>query len=320
MKDNSTQLPDRRTLAALGALVVIGGINIVAVKFSNRELSPLFGAALRFSAAAAFLFVLVAVKRIPLPTGKSLLGALVYGALGFTAFYALGYWALLQLSAGVAAVVLASVPLLTLIFASLHRVERFHVRGLLGATLAILGIGVLMSGPGEGDVAPLPLVAAVGAATAAAESGVVLKLFPPSHPVATNAVGMGAASLFLLLFSASFGEPWMVPSESSTWAALGYLVILGSVGLFGLYLFTLKRWTASGVSYIFVLMPIVAGVGGSLLLGEPITITLVLGGAIVMTGVYVGALSGSRSARRAPAGSKRPQEPPQTRPKLVGAA
>jgi drug/metabolite transporter (DMT)-like permease len=299
MKDRTIDLPDRTTLVAFVAVALIGGINLVAVKFSNKELAPMFGAALRFSAAAALLFVVVAVKRIPLPRGRSLIGALLYGTLGFTVFYALGYWALLELSSGVAAVVLASVPLLTLIFASLHRVERLHARGLLGAMLAIAGIAVLMSGPSGSQLAVLPLMAALGAATAAAESGVVLKMFPPSHPVATNAVAMGVGSVFLFLFSASFGEPWILPETSTTWVAFAYLVILGSVGLFALYLFSLKRWTASGVSYLFVLMPIVAAVAGALLLGEPITTTLLVGGTIVVAGVYVGALSGNLRVRRA---------------------
>jgi drug/metabolite transporter (DMT)-like permease len=310
MKATTMDLPDRTTLTAFFALSLIGGLNVVAVKLSNEELAPLFGAAVRFSAAAVLLFAFAALRRIPMPRGRALVGAIIYGVLGFAAFYALAYWALVELSAGVGAVVLGSVPLLTLIFAGLHRIESIHRRGLLGAMLAIAGIAVLVSGPSDARVAVLPLLAALGAAAAGAESGVVMKLFPPAHLVATNAVGMGVGSVLLFLSSAAFGEPWTAPSTTSTWAAYGYLVTLGSVGLFGLFLFTLKRWTASGVSYMTVIMPIVSAVAGSLLLDEPITSTLLLGGLIVLAGVYVGALSGHRPEKRTATPVASPAEEP----------
>lgn len=76
------------------------------------------------------------------------------------------------------------------------------------------------------------------------------------------------------------------------------MVTMGSVALFVLYLWTIKRWTASGMSYIFVLMPVVATLLGVLILDEPITAVGVLGGIMVVTGVYVGALSGRRDRTR----------------------
>jgi drug/metabolite transporter (DMT)-like permease len=69
MKADDIELPDRTTLAAFAVLSLIGGLNVVAVKFSNQELAPLFGAAVRFAAAAVLLFVFVAIRRIPLPKG-----------------------------------------------------------------------------------------------------------------------------------------------------------------------------------------------------------------------------------------------------------
>ena len=312
MNANTIELPDRTTLIAFAALSLIGGVNVVAVRFSNQELAPLFGAAVRFSAASVLLFIFMTIKRTPLPSGRALVGAIIYGILGFAAFYALAYWALVHLSAGVGAVVLASVPLLTLVSAGLHGVEKVHRRGLLGALLAILGIAVLMSGPSDSSVAALPLLAAIGASASAAESTVVVKMFPPAHPVAMNAVGMAIGSILLFLFSAAFGEPWAAPTASSTWAAFGYLVTLGSLGLFGLFLFTLERWTASGVSYMTVVMPIVAAIAAALLLDERITSTLVLGGVVVLGGVYVGALSGSRGVKGADRTEITPAEEPST--------
>lgn len=306
MNEKGTGLPQRTTFFAFATMVLIGGLNIVAVKFSNRELPPFYGAAVRFAAASILLFGFVALRRIRLPRGRALFGTLIYGVLSFTGAYAFAYLALTRLSAGVAAIVMASVPLLTLFFAFIHRVEGFRLRGLAGAVLAIAGIAILIGAPANARIAVPSLLAMIGAAMCAAESGVVLKLYPPSHPVATNAVAMSTGTLFLFLLSAVSGERWIVPAPS-TWILLTYLVVAGSVGLFGIYLYTLKRWTASGVSYMFVLTPIVTSVAGAVLAKEPITASLVLGGIVVAAGVYVGALSGHGQTRSAPTDATPPQ-------------
>lgn len=306
MEGQAGGVPDRATLAAFGASVMIGGLNFVAVRFSNRELEPFFGAGARFAAASLLLLGIVALRRIPLPRGRALAGVLIYGVLSFMGAYAFAYWALLELPAGVAGVVMASVPLITVVLASLHGVERLRPRGLGGALLAIAGIAVILN-PGGGSQIALPsLLAMVGAAACAAESGVILKMFPRSHPLATNGIAMASGSVLLLALSAVTGESWTVPSRPQTWLAAGYLVTAGSVALFALYLFALRRWTASGVSFQFVLFPIVAVLAGALLAREAITAPVAIGGGVVLAGVYVGALSSGGSLRKprpAPAGA-----------------
>ena len=59
---------------------------------------------------------------------------------------------------------------------------------------------------------------------------------------------------------------------------------------FFLYLYVLGRWTASGTSYGFVLVPLITVVLASWLAGEQITVSYIIGSALVLLGVYVGAL------------------------------
>lgn len=285
--------PDSLTLIAFTGTVVVGGLNFVAVRQSNIELPPLFGAGARFAAAALILLAVMRVRRLPFPRGITLFGTVVYGLLSFTAVYSLAYWALQpgHLPAGVGAVVLAATPLFALMLVPLHGLESFRLRGLLGSLLAIGGIAVLANAPADARLPLLPLLAMLAAALAAAEATIVIKRFPPAHPVATNATAMGIGALVLLLLSALAGESWAMPGDGDTWLALSYLVVVGSVGLFGLFLFTLARWTASAVTYSIAAMPVVAMIGGAVILGEAITLTGVVGGLIVILGVYVGALS-----------------------------
>lgn len=304
MTVSGSQRPDSVTLAGFVGVILLGGSNFVAVRFSNRGLPPFYGAAIRFLAASILLFGFMAFRRIPFLERAEWKATLAYGVLNFAAFYAFAYWALLSLPSGVAAVIAASVPLLTLLLAVAHRVESFTMRGLVGAAMAIAGIALMVGVPSDSRLSIGALFAMVGAALSAAEAAVIIKRLPIGHPVTTNGVAMLAGSVLLFSLSRVSGESWSTSMEPVTLAALTHLVLLGSVGLFVLYLFTLGRWTASGVSYVFVLMPIVASLLGAWLLKEAISAGVVIGGLIILLGVYVGALSGRRVPAPDPDGAK----------------
>jgi drug/metabolite transporter (DMT)-like permease len=82
----------------------------------------------------------------------------------------------------------------------------------------------------------------------------------------------------------------VIPTMATTWIAFAYFVIFVTMIAFLLYLFILVRWTASGTSYSFVLIPLVTIVLASWLANEQITWQFLLGGTLVVFGVWVGAL------------------------------
>ena len=284
---------DRGTIAAYAALVAIAGTNFVAVRYSNAELSPFLGATLRFSIAGTLFFVVMALRRAALPSGRALIGVLVYGALGFGASYALLYWALQTLPAGLASVVIALVPLLTFLLATAHGLERFRVRGLVGGLIAAAGIAIVFGERLSGDTPPAALIACLAGAICIAESSVAAKMFPRVDPSATNAVGILAGLVVLAPLVFIAGEVPALPSRVETVAAVAYLVTIGSIGLFALFLYVLRRWTATATSYVLVLAPLVTIALGSLLAGEQVTGQFAIGAAVVGAGVYVGTQQGS---------------------------
>lgn len=291
---------DRVTLGAFAGAVAIGGSNFIAVKLSNDDLAPLFGAGVRFAAAALLLVVLMRVQRLGIPRGPDVVGPALYGLLGFGVSYGLLYYALQGLTAGTAAVFMACTPLITLVLAVLHGQERFTVRGVVGGALAVAGLVVISIGSLGGDLRPSYLVAALAGVVAVAESSVLVKGFPRAHPITTNAVGMIAGAALLLAASLAFGEAWEAPADGATWLVLAWLAVPGSVGLFALFVFVIKRWTASATVYALTLMPVVAITLGALVEDEPVTVEPIGGGVLVMAAVYVGALSGSESPEVAP--------------------
>lgn len=282
--------PDHLTYAAFVAATIFGGLNGIGIRFIVAEMPPFWGATLRFGPASALLFLLVLIQRTPLPRGRSLLGAVIYGVLQFGLGFALAFWSLQTVSAGLGQVILALTPLLTLLFAIIHRQEEFRWQSLTGGLLSIGGIAVIFADQISAEVTPLPLIGMVLSAACIAESGVIIKGYPRSHPITTNAVGMAAGTVVLFTISLLWREPLPLPTLPTTWLAYGYLILVGSCLVFILGLYVLNRWTASAFSYIFVLLPFITVLVGNWLGQETLTVAFLAGGALVLIGVYVGAI------------------------------
>jgi drug/metabolite transporter (DMT)-like permease len=105
-----------------------------------------------------------------------------------------------------------------------------------------------------------------------------------------NAVGMATGAALLVAGSVLAGEPRLLPQRAATWAAVAYLVVVGSVVVFVLYLVVLRYWAASRAAYAFVLIPFVTVMLSAWLDNEPLGPGLLVGGLLVLAGVYVGAL------------------------------
>lgn len=149
---------------------------------------------------------------------------------------------------------------------------------------------------------PIPrLISLLLSAAVAAESMVVVKRFPRTNPVAKNAIGMASGAVLLLTLSTITGESIFLPRQTTTWVALSYLVLPGTVLVFTFFLYVLNRWTASASSYQFVLLPFVTVIYGYLLLDERISAIFAVGAALVIAGVYYGAVTATRSERPGPA-------------------
>jgi drug/metabolite transporter (DMT)-like permease len=193
-----------------------------------------------------------------------------------------------------ASVMFATIPLITQLIASLIGQERLTGKGMLGAIIVIAGISIVFVEQLKFDIALVYLGSVLLGVVSSALSGIVVKYFPRSHPVSTNAVGMGLGAILLLLLSIFSGETQALPALSSTWLALGWLVLSSIVG-FVLIVWLLSRWSATATSYIGVLTPLVTVAVASLLAAETPTLTFLGGSLLVLLGVYIGALSSQAS-------------------------
>jgi drug/metabolite transporter (DMT)-like permease len=157
---------------------------------------------------------------------------------------------------------------------------------------------VISYSPLQQNVPLLSTLAVVGGAICFAQALVLVRRFPPVQPVTMNAIGMTTGATVLLGAALLSDEPIVLPRRSETWAAMAYPIVIGSVVVFLLCPVVLRYWTASRASYGFVIIPFVTVVLSAWLDNEPVGVGLVLGGLLVLAGVYVGAL---RPARITPA-------------------
>lgn len=289
-----TALPKRTILIAFLLFVLVVGGASVAIRITYNELAPFWVAASRFALGALIFWGLVYVKRIPVPKGKALVGGLLFGTLTVGLAFTLIGWGLVATPASRYQILMATVPLLTIFLSSMHGVEAINRRGLFGSLLAVGGI-VITVGGGSASELSLPHISAILlGAVFMAEGGVLIKKFPPNPPIMTNAISMTVGGIILAIVSLVNGEAWAIPTQADTWVAYIYLVLFVTVLAFLLYMFVLGKWSASGTSYGFVMIPLVTIVVASLVAGEEITSNFLIGSGLVLAGVLVGALLPSK--------------------------
>ena len=286
---------NRATIAAFAGLVGLIGTNLVAIRIGNRELAPFWHAGFRFLVAAMLFWLIAVLRRAGLPSRRAVASAALYGLMSFAAFFGFLYAGLVDTSVGVATATLALGPLITLGLAAAIELERVRAIAVVGALIAFIGIAVMYASALTGSVPISSLLLLVAAAFAFAIGGIVAKRTPPMDPAVQNGIATSIGAAVLIGSAIAAGEDLAIPQRFETWLAFVYLVIAGTLLTFGILLYLLRRWPASRVAYQFVLSPIVAILIAAVLLGEPIEPAVIAGTALVIVGVWLGALRSTTS-------------------------
>jgi drug/metabolite transporter (DMT)-like permease len=284
--------PGGRVLLGFIVLVILVGTNLVAIRFSDRELPPFWNAGFRFALAAAIFAVLVAARRPGLPTRRQVVGGLVYGLFAFAGFFAFIYLGLVRAPAAIGQTVLALNPLVTMFLAAALGMERIRPRAVGGALVSLAGIVIAFSAAASLAVPLTSLLAFLVATTLFASGAIVARRLRGAEPLTQNLLATTVGAAILLPISLALGEAWKLPADAGTWLAFVYLVVPGTIGVFLLLLWLLRNWTATAVSYQFVLAPIVSITLAATLLGEAVGPSALIGAVLVIAGVYVGAMHG----------------------------
>jgi drug/metabolite transporter (DMT)-like permease len=284
-------------VALYALLCVIWGSTWLVIKVGYGGLGPFNVAGLRFFLAAAIFAALVPLLGARWPRGRVEWTVVAWVGLAmFFADYGLIYWAEQSLDSGLTAILFATLPLITVLMAHAYLPdERITPQKLAGTLLAFVGVAVLFADHVRLDPSKAgPMAAIVLAGVFAAAAGMASKRHGENlHPAALNAPAMLVGALALLVASLVSGDGFALPTAASTWGAIAYLAIAGSVITFLIYFTLLKTWSLTSLSFISVFTPAVALLLGFVFLDERLTGLTALGAVLVLAGVTL-ALAGPR--------------------------
>jgi drug/metabolite transporter (DMT)-like permease len=281
---------DIRVLLAFFAIYILWGTTFLAIRIAVEEVPPLFAAGIRFFIAGVLLYGFMRFRGQPAPTRAQWRSLAVIGLLMFVAEYGPLFWAEKYVPSGIASVLEATLPLITLVIETLvFRQQRFHWRLLVSTSLGFCGVGVLLLHSGEQHFGVLPCVAILAGATGWALGSVLNRSLdlPESRPLTAGA-GMLLGGGMLLALSASFGEmhPFPHVSMRAAWALL-YLIVCGSLLGFTAFVWLLARMPATRISSHAYVNPVVAVALGYFVAGEIITTRTLIGTALVLLSVFL---------------------------------
>ncbi|GAA4223891.1 drug/metabolite transporter (DMT)-like permease [Streptosporangium album] len=292
---------------ALAIVYVVWGSTYLAIRIVIETLPPLLSGALRFTTASLVLGAVVFLlrgRRAFRMTGKELGGAALVGLLLLTGGNGLVAVAEQHISSGLAALLVASVPLWLVIFRIVAR-DRPGVLTLAGVLIGFGGVAVLsLTGGGSGSDGAGITVILLASMSWSVGSFLSGRIPMPASPFTASAIEMAAGGVGLTLTGTVVGEHLDLGAVSGrSWAALAYLVVMGSLVAFTAYVWLLGNAPISLVSTYAYVNPVVAVVLGALVLSEPVTTSMIAAGLVIVVGVaLVVSTERRRKAQASPAG------------------
>ena len=275
-------------VAAYVAICVIWGSTYLAIKVGLESFDPFFYAGMRYVLAGAVTFAVAKWRGVPFPGPLSRWWpAFGIGVLFITLGNGMVFWAETRLDSGLTALLLTTSPLWTAGLSGLVPGERRpRALGWAGIGAGLVGTVILFEPWRAGGVeVTAALVVELSVVMWAAGSLWVRRIRGAYHPMALSVAHMAAGAPLLLAVPAFTGHAMVGPLTARAAASLAYLVVFGSVIAFAAYFYLLQHWQATRVSTSTYVNPVVAVALGALLLGEPVTASMVVGTAVVLAGV-----------------------------------
>jgi drug/metabolite transporter (DMT)-like permease len=300
MRPSSTKARfDVRRLLAFFAIYILWGTTFLAIRIAVAALPPLFAAGARFFTAGVLLYGFMRFKGETGPSKKQWRNLLLMSVLMFVAEYGALFWAEKYVPSGIASVLEATIPLITLVLEMLIlRQQRFRRTVVVSTVIGFCGVGVLLLPGATGHLAVLPCAAILAGAVTWSLGSVLSRSMdlPKSRPLTAGAAMMLGGGILLAL-SASVGEMHPLPHVSvRSGLALLYLIVCGSLLGFTAFVWLLARMPATRVASHAYVNPIVAVALGYFVAGEVITLRTLAGTALVITSVFLILRPGTHSS------------------------
>jgi drug/metabolite transporter (DMT)-like permease len=294
-----------KILVAFAIIYIVWGSTYLAIRVGVREMPPFLMAGLRFTIAGLALYAWMRFQGTPSPSWREWRAASILGTLMFLIDYASLFWAEERVPSGIAAVVLAAIPVcITLLEIIFLRTQRLTVRLSLGLAVGLIGVAVLMNPKASLGEAPLDRGGAIALLVACCgwSIGTIVSqklVLPSSKPMSAGAQMFSGGVQLLVLSSVSgeFSRFHVREISGSAWFSLVYLIIAGSIVGYTAYVWLLHYESPTRVGTYAYVNPVIAVILGAALGGEIIGRRTLLGTALVLVSVVAITTAKARVAR-----------------------
>ena len=293
MTSASTRPAAWKFLLAFGIIYFVWGSTYLAIRVGVREIPPFLMAGLRFTVAGLAMWAWIRATGTPSPTLREWRDATILGTLMFLIDYACLFWAEQRVPSGIAAVILAMIPVcITLLEITFLRTQRLTLRLAIGLAIGIAGVIVLSNPWASLGEVPLDrrglialLVSCCGWSVGTIVTG---KLTLPASKPMSAAAQMLSGGVQLLVLAAVAGEFTKFRAQdisSAAWLSLIYLIIAGSIIGYTAYVWLLHYESPTRVGTYAYVNPVVAVILGAVLGGEAMGRRTILGTALILISV-----------------------------------
>ena len=274
---------------------VVWGSTYLAIRVGVETMPPLLMAAARQLVAGLIMFPIAMRSRtaggFAWPSRKEWLGCATVGVLLLVANGLVGIGEQ-TVPSGLAALLIATVPLWLLGFDAVLNHSRLGLAPVAGLALGLAGVGLLSGlGGGSGRISAVGVVIILAAAVMWAFGTIMTRRVTiPSSPALASGMELLCGGVALLALAAAAGEPsslHLAEVSWRSWLALGYLIVVGSIIAFSAYGIAVRTLpTATVATYAYV-NPVIAVLLGTLILNERLTPAMFGGGALIVGAVVL---------------------------------
>jgi drug/metabolite transporter (DMT)-like permease len=274
---------------ALATIYLVWGSTYLAIRVTDRTMPPLLMSSVRFLIAGAALYAFASRGRAR-PTLREWGAAAIVGAALLVVGNGGVAWVETRLESGLAALIVAIVPLWVALMDRWFFGRRLSVAAIAGLVIGFAGVALLVR-PGGGGGNVLAMLALVGTTAAWAGGSLYARgAALPESPLLSASMQMLAASAFLGIAGLAKGEARGIHADSFSTKpviAFVYLVLVGSLIAFSAYAWLLKNVRIGVVATYAFVNPVVAVALGTVFLNEAIGWSTVAAGAAIVVAVVL---------------------------------
>lgn len=259
------------TLAIIGRFAYADGLDVTTLLF------------LRFSFAAVLMFTWMLIRKEPLPRGRTLLQLAGMGGLGYVGQSFCYMSAIQYASTGLVALLLYLYPVIVTVLTVVFQKKKLTGRTILALVLATIG-AALTANP-EGGQLPGILLAVSAAVIYSVYILVGTGVMKKVSSIQSSAVIFAAAALVFGGMTLLRGAHW--PATQAGWLAVTGIALLATMLPVATFLAGLKIIGATDASLISTLEPVVTVILAALILSEPVQVSMLVGGGLILAAVIM---------------------------------